>query len=97
MYSYGVVILEVLCRKMPVDSAFGDGIDIVTWIRSNLKQADHPDIMSRLDEEIVYWHEDEQAKALDLLDLAISCTQTACQSRPSMREVVNILVRMDIL
>jgi hypothetical protein len=89
VYSYGVVLLELLCRKMPVDSAFGEGVDIVTWMRSNLKQADHPTVMSCLDEEILYWPEDEQAKALDLLDLAISCTQTACQLRPSMREVVD--------
>uniref|UniRef100_A0A8R7QCN4 Protein kinase domain-containing protein n=2 Tax=Triticum urartu TaxID=4572 RepID=A0A8R7QCN4_TRIUA len=96
VYSYGVVLLELLCRKMAVDPAFGDGVDIVTWMRSNLKQADRrPATMSCLDEEIVYWPEDEQAKALDLLDLAISCTQAACQSRPSMREVVNTLVRMD--
>ncbi|XBI88781.1 hypothetical protein VPH35_026697 [Triticum aestivum] len=96
VYSYGVVLLELLTRKMPVDPAFGDGVDIVTWMRSNLTtQADHGSIMSCLDEEIMYWPEHEQAKALDLLDLAVSCTQTACQSRPSMREVVNILMRID--
>jgi hypothetical protein len=95
VYSYGVVLLELLTRKMPVDPAFGDGVDIVTWMRSNLTtQADHGSIMSCLDEEITYWPEHEQAKALDLLDLAVSCTQTACQSRPSMREVVNILMRI---
>jgi serine/threonine protein kinase len=96
VYSYGVVLLELLCRKMPVDSAFGDGVDIVTWMRSNLKQAGHATVMSCLDEEIIYWPEDEQAKSLDLLDLAVSCTQTDFQSRPSMREVVNILLRMDV-
>ncbi|XP_044460128.1 leucine-rich repeat receptor-like protein kinase PEPR2 [Triticum aestivum] len=96
VYSYGVVLLELLTRKMPVDPAFGDGVDMVTWMRSNLTvQADYGSIMSCLDEEIMYWPEHEQAKALDLLDLAVSCTQTACQSRPSMREVVNILMRID--
>lgn len=95
VYSYGVVLLELLCRKMPVDPAFGDSVDIVTWMRSNLTQADRRVIMECLDEEIMYWPEDEQAKALDLLDLAMYCTQLACQSRPSMREVVNNLMRMD--
>uniref|UniRef100_M8D3T8 non-specific serine/threonine protein kinase n=1 Tax=Aegilops tauschii TaxID=37682 RepID=M8D3T8_AEGTA len=97
VYSYGVVLLELLTRKMPVDPAFGDGVDIVTWMRSNLTstQADHGSVMSCLEEEITYWPEHEQAKALDLLDLAVSCTQTACQSRPSMREGVNILMRID--
>uniref|UniRef100_J3N113 non-specific serine/threonine protein kinase n=1 Tax=Oryza brachyantha TaxID=4533 RepID=J3N113_ORYBR len=96
VYSYGVVLLELLCRKMAVDPAFGDGVDIVTWMRSNLGQAaDGRSIMNCLDEEIMYWPEDEQSKALDLLDLAMSCAQLACQSRPSMRDVVNNLMRID--
>jgi serine/threonine protein kinase len=95
IYSYGVVLLELLTRRMPVDPAFGDGVDIVTWMRSNLTQADRESIMSCLDEEIMYWPEYDQAKALDLLDLAISCTDMSCQLRPSMREVVNILMRID--
>lgn len=78
-----------------MDPAFGDGVDIVTWMRSNLTQADHGSIMSCLDEESMYWPEYDQAKALELLDLAISCTHMSCQSRPSMREVVNILMRID--
>uniref|UniRef100_A0A0A9HKN4 Protein kinase domain-containing protein n=1 Tax=Arundo donax TaxID=35708 RepID=A0A0A9HKN4_ARUDO len=95
IFSYGVVLLELLCRKMPVDPSFGDGVDIATWMRTNLKQKDHRRIIDCLDEEIMYWPEDEQAKALDLLDLAISCTQVACQSRPSMREVVNLLMKIE--
>lgn len=95
VYSYGVVLLELLCRKMPVDPAFGDGVDIVTWMRSNLNQADHSNIMRFLDEEIIYWPEHEKAKVLDLLDLAMTCTQVSCQLRPSMREVVSILMRIE--
>ena len=95
VYSYGVVLLELLCRKMPIDPAFGDGVDIVAWIASNLVHEDHCSVMNCLDEEILYWPEDEQAKALDLLELAISCTQIAFQSRPSMREVVSSLMRIE--
>ena len=53
VYSYGVVLLELLCRKMPVDPAFGDGVDIVAWMRLNLKHADYCSVMSFLDEEIM--------------------------------------------
>jgi serine/threonine protein kinase len=95
VYSYGVVLLELLCRKMPVDPAFGDGVDIVAWMTSKLKSADHCSLMNCLDEEIMYWPGDEQAKALDLLDLALSCTQVTFQSRPSMRDVVSTLMRIE--
>ncbi|TVU31296.1 hypothetical protein EJB05_22978 [Eragrostis curvula] len=94
VYSYGVVLLEILFRKMPVDPSFGDGVDIVAWMRSNLKQEDPYSIIRHMDEEIMCWPEDEQTMALELLDLAVSCTQVASQSRPSMREVVNILMKM---
>lgn len=95
VYSYGVVLLELLCRKMPVDPAFGDGVDIVAWMTLNLKHANYCSMMSLLDEEIMYWPQDEQSKALDLLELAISCTLVAFESRPSMREVVGTLMRID--
>ena len=94
VYSYGVALLELLCRKMPVDPSFGDGVDIATWVRTKLKQADHSSIKGLMDEEIMYWPEYEQEMALDLLGLAVSCTQVACQSRPSMREVVNMLMKI---
>jgi hypothetical protein len=94
-YSYGVVLLEILFRKMPVDLSFGDGVDIVAWMRSNLKKEDCCSLISHMDEEIIYWSEDDQKKALDLLDLAVSCTQSGCQSRPCMSEVVNILMRIE--
>jgi Leucine-rich repeat (LRR) protein/tRNA A-37 threonylcarbamoyl transferase component Bud32 len=95
VYSYGVVLLELLCRKTPLDSSFGDGTDIVTWMRTNLEHEDRCSIISLMDEEMTYWPEDEQEKALSLLDLAVSCTQVACQSRPSMREVVKMLLKIE--
>lgn len=95
VYSYGVVLLELICRKLPVDPSFGDGVDIATWIRTKLKQSYPCSIISLMDEEIMYWPEDEQEKALEFLDLAVSCTQVACQSRPSMREVVNMLLKIE--
>lgn len=95
VYSYGVVVLELLCRRLPVDPSFEDGVDIVRWIKSNLQNSDEWIPLDCLDEEIWYWVEDEKAKALKLLDLAISCTQSACEARPSMREVVRILLKLD--
>ncbi|KAK3157355.1 hypothetical protein QOZ80_2AG0120090 [Eleusine coracana subsp. coracana] len=81
VYGYGVVLHEILFRKMPVDPSFGDGVDIVAWLRSNLKQEDRYSIISHMDEEIIHWPEDEQTKALDLLDLAVSSRKKEQLSR----------------
>lgn len=76
-----------------MDPSFGDGVDIVQWMKSKLQKPDYENAICYLDEEIIYWEEVEQAKVLKLLELAISCTQFACEARPSMREIVKILIK----
>ena len=34
VYSYGVVLLEILTTRLPVDDAFGEGVDLVKWVHS---------------------------------------------------------------
>ncbi|KAM4068632.1 hypothetical protein ACB094_12G027600 [Castanea mollissima] len=93
VYSYGVILLELLCRKLPVDPCFEEGLDIVSWTRKNLQEND--ECICFLDEEISYWDEDEQQKALKLLDLALECTEQMADRRPSMRDVVAFLIKMN--
>ncbi|PPS17083.1 hypothetical protein GOBAR_AA03496 [Gossypium barbadense] len=93
VYSYGVVLLEMLCRKLPVDPSFEDGLDIVSWTRRNLEE--NEEYICFLDEEISLWTDDEQQRALALLELALQCTQSMADTRPSMRDVVASLIRLN--
>ncbi|MBA0853445.1 hypothetical protein Goshw_017673 [Gossypium schwendimanii] len=93
VYSYGVVLLEMLCRKLPVDPSFEDGLDIVSWTRRNLEE--NEEYICFLDEEINLWTDDEQQRALALLELALQCTQSMADTRPSMRDVVASLIRLN--
>ncbi|KAK8944911.1 Leucine-rich repeat receptor-like protein kinase PEPR1 [Platanthera zijinensis] len=95
VFSYGVVLLELLSRKMSVDPSFEDGVDIVTWVNSSLQNAEKCSIFHLLDEEIWYWMENEKENALKLLELAILCTLSLSNSRPSMREVVRTLMQLE--
>ncbi|KAL6004281.1 hypothetical protein ACLOJK_004830 [Asimina triloba] len=95
VYSYGVVLLELLCRKVPVDQQYEYGLDIVSWINKNLQSSHGRSPLHFLDEEIWFWMEDEKSKALELLRLALSCTRWAFDARPSMREVVSSLLELD--
>lgn len=92
MYSYGVILLELLCRKMAVDPSF-EGVDLVTWTRKSLEE--NSDCSCSFDEEINYWDGNEQHKALRLLDLALECTETTPAIRPSMRDVVGFLIKLN--
>ncbi|TYI14617.1 hypothetical protein ES332_A08G133400v1 [Gossypium tomentosum] len=93
VYSYGVVLLEMLCRKLPVDPSFEDGLDIVSWTRRTLEE--NEEYICFLDEEISLWTDDEQQRALALLELALQCTQSMADTRPSMRDVVASLIRLN--
>lgn len=96
VYSFGVVLLEFLCRKLPVDPCFEDEHDIVSWVRAKLQDnSDDSCPFSFLDEEIEYWEEEERIKAVKLLELALSCTQFAYEGRPSMRQVVRDLFKIN--
>ncbi|PIN22926.1 Serine/threonine protein kinase [Handroanthus impetiginosus] len=90
VYRYGVILLELLCRKLPVDPSFGEGLDIVSWVRTLVK--DYDDCFCCLDEEILHWEEQDQQEALWLMDLALQCTATVPDIRPSMRDVVGSLL-----
>lgn len=93
VYSYGVILLELLCRRLPVDLCFEEGLDIVSWTKKNLQEND--DCICFLDEEINYWDRDEQQKALKLLDLALECTEQVADARPSMRDVVAFRIKLN--
>ncbi|ERN08263.1 LRR receptor-like serine/threonine-protein kinase RCH1 [Amborella trichopoda] len=92
VYGYGVILLELLCRKMPVDSSFEDGLDIVSWSKKKLQENEDPFFV--LDIEMFYWSKKEKLNAVKLLELALSCTQSLPDARPSMREIVGELMKL---
>ncbi|GMP25000.1 hypothetical protein CsSME_00002067 [Camellia sinensis var. sinensis] len=94
VYSYGVILLELVCRRLPVDPCFEEGLDIVSWVRKNLQKKDES--FWFLDEEVGFWDVNEQWKAVKLLDLALQCTEQVAQSRPSMRDVVGSLTKLNV-
>ncbi|WJZ94096.1 hypothetical protein VitviT2T_012986 [Vitis vinifera] len=43
VYNYGAVLLEILTTRLPVDEAFGEGIDLVKWVHSAPARAETPE------------------------------------------------------
>ncbi|TYK01856.1 LRR receptor-like serine/threonine-protein kinase FEI 1 isoform X2 [Cucumis melo var. makuwa] len=86
VYSFGVLILEVLSGKRPTDASFIEkGLNIVGWLNFLVTE-------NRQREIVDLQCEGMQAESLDaLLSVAIRCVSSSPEERPTMHRVVQIL------
>ncbi|RDY07056.1 MDIS1-interacting receptor like kinase 1, partial [Mucuna pruriens] len=87
IYSYGVVLLELLTGKRPLDPEFGESIDIVGWIR---RKIDNKSPEEALDPSVGNCKH-VQEEMLLVLRIALLCTAKHPKDRPSMRDVIMML------
>lgn len=87
IYSFGVVMLELITGRRPVEAEFGENKDIVYWISRKVVRRE--DAFEVLDCRIYESHKDDMIQALKI---AVRCTSKLPNLRPSMREVVQMLL-----
>lgn len=92
VYSYGVVLLELITRKKALDPSFMEQTDIVGWVRSVWSNTEKIDriVDSSLVEELLDSNIRDQI--VDVLLVAFSCTHKDPKMRPTMRDVVKQLL-----
>ncbi|CAN6196663.1 unnamed protein product [Urochloa humidicola] len=89
VYSYGVVLLELISDKKALDPSFspyGNGFNIVSWA---LKLVQRGKIREFFIEGL--WDKAPHDDLVEFLNLAIQCTQESVASRPTMKHVVRRL------
>ena len=89
IYSYGVVLLELLTGKMRLDSTFGESIDIVEWVLRKIKKT--RGLEEALDPSITGHCKHVQEEMLLVLRIALLCTAKLPKDRPSMRDIITML------
>ncbi|XP_010936120.1 uncharacterized protein [Elaeis guineensis] len=89
IYSFGVVLMELLTRKRPIEPEFGECQDIVGWIREKLKN--NRGIEALLDPTVGGQCKHVQEEMLLVLRIAVLCTAKMPKDRPSMRDVLTML------
>ncbi|XP_010241211.1 PREDICTED: leucine-rich repeat receptor-like tyrosine-protein kinase PXC3 isoform X2 [Nelumbo nucifera] len=89
VYSYGVVLLEILTTRLPVDEAFGEGVDLVKWVHGAPARGETPEqiLDARLSTVSFAWRKE----MLALLKVALLCTDSIPAKRPKMKKVVEML------
>ncbi|KAG8364054.1 hypothetical protein BUALT_Bualt19G0086200 [Buddleja alternifolia] len=87
VYSFGVVLLELITGRRPVGE-FGEGVDIVQWINCSTN-CRREDVTKIIDPRLTVVPKDE---AMHLFFVAMLCIQENSVERPTMREVVQMLL-----
>ncbi|KHN07825.1 LRR receptor-like serine/threonine-protein kinase RCH1 [Glycine soja] len=85
VYSYGIVVLEVLTGKQPIDPTIPDGLHIVDWVRHKRGGVEV------LDESLRARPESEIEEMLQTLGVALLCVNSSPDDRPTMKDVVAMM------
>ncbi|KAJ7544764.1 hypothetical protein O6H91_09G092300 [Diphasiastrum complanatum] len=88
IYSFGVVLLELVTGRRPIEPEYGDGVDIVQWVRIKVQTKDG--VFDVLDPKIPVDHVPLREVML-LLRVALLCSNNLPTERPTMRDVVQML------
>lgn len=91
IYSYGVVLLELLTGRTPVQP-LEQGGDLVTWVRNHIRDHNNTLTPEMLDSRVDLEDQTTVNHMLTVLKLALLCTSVSPTKRPSMREVVLMLI-----
>ncbi|XP_028788163.1 receptor-like protein kinase [Neltuma alba] len=91
VYSYGIVLLQLITRKKAVDPSFMNGTEIGIWVRTQWRETGDINTIvdSSLAEEVL--KSDVLERVTIVLLLALSCTEKNPHMRPTMRDVIKQL------
>ncbi|XP_022884161.1 LRR receptor-like serine/threonine-protein kinase RPK2 isoform X2 [Olea europaea var. sylvestris] len=92
VYSYGVVLLELMSDKKALDpsfSSYGHGFNIVTWGCMLLRQGRAKEFFTA-----GLWDGGPHDDLIEVLHLAVVCTVDTLSTRPTMKQVVRRLKQL---
>ncbi|KAI4346674.1 hypothetical protein L6164_007550 [Bauhinia variegata] len=95
VYSYGVVLMELLSDKKALDpsfSSYGNGFNIVQWACMLLRQGRAKEFFTA-----GLWDAGPPNDLVEVLHLAVMCTVDSLSTRPSMKHVVRRLKQLQPL
>nr|AMM42884.1 LRR-RLK [Vernicia fordii]AMM43048.1 LRR-RLK [Vernicia montana] len=90
VYSFGIVLMELITGKKPIHADFGENKNIVYWVSAKVDTKEG--VMEVLDKRLSGSFRDEM---IQVLRIAIRCTCNTPALRPTMNEVVQLLIDAD--
>ncbi|GAB2236185.1 hypothetical protein Droror1_Dr00027924 [Drosera rotundifolia] len=89
VYSYSVILLEILTIRLPIDEAFGEGSDLFKWVHNAPSREETPEqILDARPSTISFaWRK----QMLATLKVALLCTDSTPGKCPKLKKVVEML------
>ncbi|XWS16705.1 hypothetical protein CRYUN_Cryun33cG0000200 [Craigia yunnanensis] len=84
VYSMGILLMELVSGKMPTDALFGVEVDMVRWVETRIEMQGS-DRGELIDPALKPLLPCEESAAYQVLEIALQCTKTTAQERPSAR------------
>ena len=94
VYSYGMVALEMITGRNPTsdDNQSEEQIRLVSWVRDKVQEEG----FRWTDKDAMIRDETEKCLVKHLLKVALQCVEEDTDARPTMSEVVNMLLSPEI-
>ncbi|KAJ0785323.1 putative protein kinase RLK-Pelle-LRR-XII-1 family [Helianthus annuus] len=98
VYSFGILVLEMVTRKRPTDDMFTQGLNLHKWVKSHY----HRHMEHVVDSTLVRTTRDQSPDVKkmwdvaigELLEMGILCTQDSPSNRPTMLDAADDLDRL---
>ncbi|OAY70081.1 putative LRR receptor-like serine/threonine-protein kinase [Ananas comosus] len=89
VYSYGVVLLEILTGRHPLDPTLPGGTHLVQWVRDHLQRKLDP--IDLLDPRLRGRPDSQIQEMLQALAISVLCICPRADDRPTMKDVAALL------
>ncbi|KAJ4973897.1 hypothetical protein NE237_007071 [Protea cynaroides] len=93
VYSYGVILIEMISGRSPMVQVGTSEMDLVRWIQLCIQEKKP---LSDVLDPFLAGESDREDEMIAVLKIALACVQTSPERRPSMRHVSDTLDKLTI-